>query len=112
VSAHDPPDVGSQARNLICTIKEGVYFLALPYISYGTLPPVVNELRRALHPTRSLFQHYYRRESVKAIEGRDGEQICKKVRGAAGKDQAILVEYLWVLRLDEGVLFPTLLSQR
>lgn len=86
--------------------------MALPYISYGAPPPVINELRRALHPTRSLFQHYYRRESAKAIEERDGEQICKKVRGAAGKDQEILVEYIWVLRLDEGVLFPALLSHR
>jgi hypothetical protein len=83
-------------------VQDGVQFMALPYITYGQPPPGINELRRALHPTRSLFQHYYRRESTKAIEGRDAEQICRKARGAGGNDKGILVEYVWILRLDEG----------
>jgi hypothetical protein len=80
-------------------------FLALPYITYGHPPPTINELRRALHPVRSLFQHHYRRELARAIEERDREQICCKVQPMTEK--RVLVEEVWVLRLDSGgFLYP------
>jgi hypothetical protein len=77
-----------------------IKFIALPFIAYGTAPPAINELRRALHPVRSLFQHHYRRESPRAIETRDNEQICCKVQPATEK--RLLVEEVWILRLDAG----------
>ncbi|CCX30075.1 Similar to hypothetical protein ACLA_018460 [Aspergillus clavatus NRRL 1]; acc. no. XP_001268568 [Pyronema omphalodes CBS 100304] len=79
-----------------------IKFIALPFIAYGTAPPAINELRRALHPVRSLFQHHYRRESPRAIETRDNEQICCKVQ--PGTEKRLLVEEVWILRLDAGTV--------